>query len=65
MNKPVYLYITPFFLRLSLGVGHCLDAVKVIIRDGRYDVNVLVAGNGDDYVWDGISIARFKKIGSS
>jgi len=63
MNKPIYLYITPFFPSPeSWRGGYCLDAVKAIIRDGRYDVRVLVTGNGDDYVWDGISVACFKKI---
>lgn len=62
-GRNIYLYITPFFPSPeSWRGGYCLDAVKAIMRDGRYDVRVLVVGKGEDYLWDGISVARFKKI---
>lgn len=62
-SRNIYLYITPFFPSPeSWRGGYCLDAVKAIMRDGRYDVRVLVVGKGEDYLWDGISVARFKKI---
>jgi glycosyltransferase involved in cell wall biosynthesis len=63
MNKPIYLYITPFFPSpKSWRGGYCLDAVKAIIRDGRYDVRVMVIGNDSDYIWDDINIACFRKV---
>ena len=62
-NKPIYLYITPFFPSPeSWRGGYCLDAVKAIINDGRYDVRVFVSGNGDDYEWDGVKVLRFRRI---
>ena len=64
MGKQIYLYITPFFPSPeSWRGGYCFDAVKALMRDGRYDVRVMVPGRGNDYEWDGIKIYRFKKIG--
>lgn len=64
MNKPIYLYITPFFPSPeSWRGGYCLDAAKALMRDGRYDVRVMVTGKGGDYEWDGIKVYRFKKLG--
>lgn len=61
-NKPIYLYITPFFPSPETWRGgYCLDAVKALIRTGRYDVRVMVPGDGDDYVWDGIPVMRLRK----
>lgn len=42
-SKPIYLYITPFFpsSRTWQG-GFCLDAVRAIRADGRYEVVVMV-----------------------
>ena len=63
MKKPVYLYVTPFFpSQNSWRGGYCLDAAKAIARDGRYDVCVMVTGDGDDYEWDGIRVARFRRL---
>lgn len=64
MKKPIYLYITPFFPSpKSWRGGYCLDAAKALIKDGRYEVRVIVPGSGDDYEWDGIKVHRFKSMG--
>ena len=61
MSKPIYLYITPFFpSEESWRGGFCLDAVKAIMHDGRYDVRVIVTGDGCDYEWSGIKIYRLR-----
>lgn len=68
MNKPIYLYVCPFFPSPeSWRGGFFFDAVKALMRDGRYDVRVVVGQKGDDYVIDGIKVSRFKpfKIGDS
>ena len=63
MSKPVYLYITPFFPSPeSWRGGFCFDAVKAIIRDGRYDVRIMVVGKGGDYEWDGVKVSRFMHV---
>ena len=63
MNKPIYLYITPFFPSTEKGWGgYCLDAAKAIARDGRYDVRVMVIGEGDDYEWAGVKVSRFRRV---
>ena len=63
MTKPIYLYITPFFPSPeSWRGGYCLDAVKAIIRDGRYDVRVIACGDGHDYEWDGVLVYRLKRV---
>ena len=63
MNKPIYLYITPFFPSPEhWRGGYCLDAAKAIARDGRYDVRVMVTGKGVDYEWDGVTVFRFRRI---
>lgn len=63
MSKPIYLYITPFFPSPeSWRGGYCLDAVKAIIRDGRYDVRVIACGPGHDYEWDGVLVYRLKRV---
>jgi glycosyltransferase involved in cell wall biosynthesis len=63
MIKPIYLYITPFFPSpKSWRGGYCFDAVKAIIRDGRYDVRIMVVGKGADYEWDGVKVSRFHRI---
>ena len=63
MSKPVYLYITPFFPSPeSWRGGYCLDAVKAIINDGRYDVRIMVVGKGGDYEWDGVKVSRFMRV---
>ena len=63
MDKPVYLYITPFFPSPeSWRGGFCLDAAKALIRDGRYDVRVLTTGRGGDYEWDGVKVLRMRRL---
>ena len=63
MDKPLYIYITPFFpSQEKWWGGYCLDAVKAISRDGRYDVRVMVTGNGRDYEWDGVAVACFRRV---
>ena len=63
MDKPVYLYITPFFPSPeSWRGGFCLDAVKALVRDGRYDVRVLTIGRGGDYEWDGVKVLRMRRL---
>ena len=63
MTAPIYLYITPFFPSPEKWWGgYCLDAAKAIARDGRYDVRVMVVGKGGDYEWDGIKVARFRRL---
>ena len=63
LSKPIYLYITPYFPSPeSWRGGYSLDAAKAIMHDGRYDVRVMVAGNGDDYEWDGLEVSRFRRI---
>lgn len=59
-NKPVYLYITPFFPTPEeiWSGGYCLDAVKALMRTNRYDVRVLVMKPGNNYTWEGIPITR-------
>ena len=63
MSKPIYIYLTPFFPSPeSWRGGYCLDAAKALIRDGRYDVRVMVPDRGDDYEWDGVKVYRFRRI---
>lgn len=62
-EKPLYLYITPFFpSHKSWRGGFCLDAVKAIIRDGRYDVRVFSTSSAQDYQYDGIKVYGFKRL---
>ncbi len=63
MRKPVYLYITPFFPSPeSWRGGYCQDAAKALVRDGRFDVRVIVPGRGDDYEWDGVKVLRMQQL---
>lgn len=67
MDKKIYLYMTPFFPSPeSWRGGFCYDAVKALMRNSDYDVRVMTIGDGDDYVIDGIPVARFprKTVGS-
>lgn len=68
MNKPVYLYVTPFFPEPRRHFGsYCLDAVKALVRDGRYDVRVFypehqtadVEYTHGEYEIDGVKVYRF------
>lgn len=59
-GTPIYLYIVPFFpAKESWRGGFFFDAVKALMRDGRYDVRVLVRQPGPDYSIDGINVYRF------
>lgn len=62
MNKQqIYLYVTPFFPSSnSWRGGFCLDAVKALRRDGRYNVVVLKPGSGVDYEYEGIKVYTFR-----
>lgn len=61
-KKPVYLYVTPFFPAPEAWQGgYCYDAVRALMRTGRYDVKVIRAGSGacrDDYDYSGIKVHR-------
>lgn len=66
--KPIYLYVVPFFPSPdSWRGGFFYDAVKAIMRDGRYDLRVMVGTEGEDYEIDSIKVYRFKrfKLGAS
>ena len=63
MPKPIYLYLTPCFPSPeSWRGGFCYDAVKALIRDGRYDVRVMTSSPGADYDYHGIHVYRFHKF---
>lgn len=66
--KPIYIYLAPFFPSPnSWRGGFFYDFVKAIIRDGHYDVRVMIPGDGKDYEYNGIKVFSFrqKKIGCS
>ena len=67
--KPIYLYITPFFPSFtSWQGGFCMDAVKALQRDGRYEVFVLSAEyRGGDYEINGVKVYYLprRKLGAS
>lgn len=69
VSKSIYLYITPFFPSPTTWQGgFCMDAVKALRQDGRYDVVVMTATDyGGDYEIDGIKVYQFprKRIGAS
>ena len=69
MAKPIYLYITPFFPSPHTWQGgFCMDAVKALQADGRYEVVVMTATDyGGDYEIEGIKVYQFarKRIGAS
>lgn len=58
--KPTYLYVTPFFPSEGNWRGaYCYDFVKALEKTGKYDVKVLMPGEGGDYVYGGIKVHRF------
>lgn len=59
-----YLYITPFFPSdRSWRGGFCLDAVKALKRDGRYNVIVMTATEcGGDYEYQGVKVYQIPRI---
>ena len=60
MNKPIYLYVTPFFPSPTSWRGaYCLDFVKALVRTGRYDVYVFMEGEGADYDFQDVRVHRF------
>ena len=68
-TKPIYLYVTPFFPSAKTWQGgFCLDAVRAIRADGRYEVVVMTATDyGGDYEYDGFRVYQFprKRFGCS
>lgn len=62
--KGLYLYITPFFPSPSTWRGgFCYDAVKALVKDGRYDVIVMTASGKDgDYVYGGVRVFHIPRI---
>lgn len=59
-NKPVYLFVTPFFPSPESWRGaFCFDLVKALNTDGRYDVRVFTPGENDVYEINGIRVWRF------
>lgn len=59
-NKPVYLFVTPFFPSPGNWRGaFCFDLVKALISDGRYEVRVFTPGGDDDFEIGGIRVWRF------
>ena len=56
-----YLYVTPFFPSPKNWRGaYCLDAVKALMRDGRYEVVVFKPGEEGDYECQGVKVWTFK-----
>lgn len=63
MEKPVYLYVTPYMPSPeSWRGGYCLDAAKAIARDGRYDLRAVAFGRGGDYDIDGLRVIRARRL---
>lgn len=64
MSKPIYLYITPFFPSPKTWQGgFCLDAVRALKEDGRYEVVVMTAEDfGGDYEVDGVKVYQFPRV---
>ena len=64
MKKLLYLYITPFFPSPnSWQGGFCLDAVKALQADGRYEIVVMTANDyGGDYEINGIKVYQFSRL---
>ncbi len=56
-----YLYVTPFFPSPGNWRGaYCLDAVKALMRDGRYEVVVFKPGEDGNYEYQGVKVWTFK-----
>ena len=63
MKRPIYLYVVPFFpSQSSWRGGFFLDAAKSLVRDGRFDVRVMVCSGGSDYEIDGIRVYSFGRF---
>lgn len=61
MDKPIYLFVTPFFPSPTVWRGaYCLDFVKALMRLNRFRVVVLKEGSGEDYVIDGVRVHTFR-----
>lgn len=59
-NKPVYLFVTPFFPSPESWRGaFCFDLARALIADGRYEVHVFTPGGTDDYALNGVTVHRF------
>lgn len=62
MGGRIYLYVTPFFPSPeSWRGGYCYDAVRALMRNGKYDVRVFTGGDGPDYEYNGVRVHRFKR----
>lgn len=63
MNKPIYLYIVPFFPSSKFWRGGFFyDAVKSLQADGRYDVKVISTSEVcHDYDYEGIHVIDHRK----
>ena len=60
MSLPVYIVITPFFPSPASWRGaYCYDFVCALKQTGKFDVRVLVPGNGEDYIYRGVQVYRF------
>lgn len=59
----IYLYVVPFFpSQSSWRGGFFLDVAKALIRDGRFDVRVMVCSGGKDYEIEGIHVYCFDRF---
>lgn len=59
--RPIYLVVTPFFPEPGRHYGvYCYDFVRALERMGKYDVRVFVPGAGEDYVYQGVLVHRFR-----
>lgn len=63
-DKSIYLVVTAFFPSVESFRGpYVYDQVKAIMKDGRYQVVVMMPGlcfqKNDDYDYDGIHVYRF------
>jgi glycosyltransferase involved in cell wall biosynthesis len=63
-NKPIYLYVTPFFpSALHWQGGFCYDAVRALIHDARYDVRILLTGSSDhDYDYHDVRVHCVRRL---
>ena len=63
-NRPIYIYITPFFPSASRWQGgFCYDAVRALMHDGRYEVSVFLTGDSnEDYDYNGIRVHCLRRL---
>ena len=59
--KSIYLFVAPFFPSPGSWRGaFCYDFVRALMRTGKYDVRVFVAGRGGDYDYQGVHVHCFR-----